>query len=170
MMNLLRDTRFGFRLLVKNPGFAAVAILALALGIGANTAIFSVVYATLLAPLPYPNPNQLVVVRSTVHGNRNVSSAGDFVEWQRENSVFQSMGTATDSNFNLSTGEKPERIRGSFTTPGFLDNLLGESPFSAAISVPKKPWPEKITSSFLPIRCGANISAATRKSSGVKSI
>src|SRR5271169_3992338 len=129
MMNLLRDTRFGFRLLLKNPGFAAVAILALALGIVANTAIFSVVYATLLAPLPYPNPNQLVVVRSTVAGNRNVSSAGDFIEWQRQNSVFQSMGTASDSDFNLSVGEKPERVRGSFTTPGFLDQLLGETPF-----------------------------------------
>ena len=108
MMNLLRDTRFGFRLLLKNPGFAAVAVLALALGIGANTAIFSVVYATLLAPLPYPQPDQLVVVRSTVAGNRNVSSAGDFLDWQRQNSVFQSMGTATDSDFNLSIGEKPE--------------------------------------------------------------
>src|SRR5271156_497454 len=129
MMNLLRDTRFGFRLLLKNPGFAAVAVLALALGIGANTAIFSVVYATLLAPLPYPQPGQLVVVRSTVAGNRNVSSAGDFIEWQRQNSVFRFMGTATDSDFNLSTGEKPERVRGSFTTPGFLDQLLGEPPF-----------------------------------------
>ncbi len=129
MMNLLRDTRYGFRLLLKNPGFAAVAVLALALGIGANTAIFSVVYATLLAPLPYPHADQLVVVRSTVAGNRNVSSAGDFLEWQRQNSVFQFMGTATDSDFNLSVGEKPERVRGSFTTPGFLDQLLGEAPF-----------------------------------------
>ena len=70
MMNLLRDTRFGFRLLLKNPGFAAVAVLAIALGIGANTAIFSVVYATLLAPLPYPHPDQLVVVWSKVAGDR----------------------------------------------------------------------------------------------------
>jgi putative ABC transport system permease protein len=129
MMSLLHDTRFGFRLLLKNPGFAAVAILALALGIGANTAIFSVVYATLLAPLPYPQPDQIVVVRSTVAGNKNVSSAGDYLEWQRQNSVFQFMGTATDSDFNLSVGEKPERVRGSFTTPGFLDQLLGEPPF-----------------------------------------
>src|SRR5271163_126633 len=129
MMNLLRDTRFGFRLLLKNPGFAAVAILALALGIGANTAIFSVVYATLLAPLPYPQPDQLVVVRSTVAGEKNVSSAGDFLEWQRQNSVFRFMGTATDSDFNLSVAEKPERVRGSFTSPGFLDQLLGETPF-----------------------------------------
>src|ERR1700675_472735 len=129
MMNVLRATGFGFRLLVKNPGFAAVAILALALGIGANTAIFSVVYATLLAPLPYPQGDQLVVVRSTVAGDKNVSSAGDFLEWERQNSVFQFMGTATDSDFNLSIGEKPDRVRGSFTTPGFLDQLLGESPF-----------------------------------------
>jgi putative ABC transport system permease protein len=129
MMSLLRDTRFGFRLLRKNPGFAAVAILALALGIGANTAIFSVVYATLLAPLPYPQADQLVVVRSTVAGNKNVASAGDFLDWQRENSVFQSMGTATDSDFNLAVGEKPERVQGSFTTAGFLDQLLGEPPF-----------------------------------------
>jgi putative ABC transport system permease protein len=129
MMNLLRDTRFGFRLLLKNPGFAAVAILALALGIGANTAIFSVVYATLLAPLPYPHADQLVVVWSKVADNRNVSSAGDYLDWQRENSAFQFMGTANNSNFNLATGERPERIPGNFMTPGFLDQMLGESPF-----------------------------------------
>src|SRR4029077_9724445 len=62
MANLGRNLRFGFRLLGKDLGFTSVALLALALGIGANTAIFSVVYATLLAPMPYPNPNQIVVV------------------------------------------------------------------------------------------------------------
>src|SRR5437870_193118 len=71
MMNLARNIRFGLRLLGKNLGFTCVALLALTLGIGANTAIFSVVYATLLAPLPYPNPDQLVIVWSKINGNRN---------------------------------------------------------------------------------------------------
>jgi hypothetical protein len=64
MTNLVRNLRFGFRLLVKNLGFTSVALLALTLGIGANTAIFSVIYAALLSPLPYPNPDQLVMVWS----------------------------------------------------------------------------------------------------------
>jgi putative ABC transport system permease protein len=88
MANFLRDTRFGFRLLRKNPGFATVAILALALGIGANTAIFSIFYATLLAPFPYPQPDQLVVVWSTIGGNRNTVSAGDYLDWKRDSKVF----------------------------------------------------------------------------------
>ncbi|MGA7917662.1 MAG: ABC transporter permease [Candidatus Acidiferrales bacterium] len=129
MTDLLRDLRFGFRLLRKNPGFAAVAVLALALGISANTAIFSVVYATLLAPLPYPHPSQLVVVWSKVTGERNVSSAGDFLEWQRENSVFQAMGTSSNGNFNIATGERPERVQGTFMTPGYLDKMVEEEPF-----------------------------------------
>ncbi|MGC2806906.1 MAG: ABC transporter permease [Candidatus Acidiferrales bacterium] len=143
MNDLLRDLRFGFRLLRKNPGFASVAILALALGIGANTAIFSVVYATLLAPLPYPQPNQLVVVWSKVAGDKNVSSAADYLAWQRENSVFQAMGTTSGANFNLATGERPERISGSYLTPGFLDQMFDETPFmgryfSADEAVPGK--------------------------------
>jgi putative ABC transport system permease protein len=129
MMNLLRDVRFGFRLLLKNPGFAAVAVLALALGIGANTAIFSVVYAALLAPLPYPHAEQLVVVWSKDAGEKNVVSAGDYTDWRNENSVFESMGTFSDSSFNLSTGERPERIQGSFMTAGFLDGMIEERPF-----------------------------------------
>jgi putative ABC transport system permease protein len=129
MPDLLRDLRFGFRLLRKNPGFAAVAVLALALGISANTAIFSVVYATLLAPLPYPHPDQLVVVWSKVTGQRNVSSVGDFLEWQRQNSVFAAMATASNSNFNIATGERPERVEGTFMTPGYLDQMIGETPF-----------------------------------------
>jgi len=88
--NFLRDTRFGFRLLLKNLGFASVAVLALALGIGANTAIFSVVYATLLAPLPYPHPDQLTMVWSRVKDHNNGVAAGDYLDWKRKTQSFRS--------------------------------------------------------------------------------
>ena len=143
MTNLLRDLRFGFRLLRKNLGFASVAILALALGIGANTAIFSVVYATLLAPLPYPHPEQLVIVWSKVAGDRNVVAAGDFLDWQRENSVFQAMAVLNGSNFNLATGNRPEQIRGGYTTPGFFDKVGGEEPLLGRYFEPQDAVPGK---------------------------
>src|SRR6267142_1585109 len=84
------NIRFGLRILRKNPGFTAVAVLTLALGIGANTAIFSVVYGALLAPLPMPHPEQLVMVWSDDAG-RNVVSPGDFSDWKQQNSVFQKL-------------------------------------------------------------------------------
>jgi putative ABC transport system permease protein len=120
MTNILRDVRFGVRLLRRNPGFAAVAILALALGIGATTAIFSVVYATLLAPLPYPQPDQLVMVWSRVQGNRNVSAAGTYLEWKRQSTAFQSLNAWTGGSLNLATSDRPEQVSAAMTTPGFL--------------------------------------------------
>jgi putative ABC transport system permease protein len=125
MTNLWRDLQFGFRLLLKNPGFATVAILALALGIGANTAIFSVVYATLLAPLPYPHPEQLVMVWSKIQDQRNVTAAGNFLEWRRSNNVFQYLGAWTGMSINLSTSNRPERVQARASTPGFI-TMMGE--------------------------------------------
>jgi putative ABC transport system permease protein len=119
MSNLSRDLRFGFRLLIKNPGFASVAVLALSLGIAANTAIFSVVYATLLAPLPYPHPEQLVMIWSKIQGNRNVTAAGNFLEWQHDSTAFQAMGAWTGTSINLSTSDRPERVQAQAATPGF---------------------------------------------------
>ena len=84
MRNLWRHLHFALRLLCKSPGFTTVAVLALALGIGANTAIFSVVYATLLAPLPYRQPDRIVMVWSKVNGHRNGISAGDYLDWKRQ--------------------------------------------------------------------------------------
>jgi putative ABC transport system permease protein len=118
--NLLRDARFGLRLLWKNPGFSSVAVMALALGIAANTAIFSVVYATLLAPLPYPEPDQLVMVWSRIQDNRNVSAAGDFLEWKRQANVFQDLNAWSGRSANLATAERPEQFPAAATTPGFL--------------------------------------------------
>ena len=127
MTNLARNIRFGLRLLAKNLGFTCVALLALMLGIGANTAIFSVVYATLLAPLPYPNPDQLVIVWSKVNGGRNGVSAGDFLDWKNQSTVFQDLCAWTGGNYSLSSGDHPEMIGTRLTTPGF-NNMVG-TPF-----------------------------------------
>ena len=121
MANFTRNVRFGLRLLLKTPGFTTVALLALILGIGANTAIFSVVYATLLSPMPYPNPDQLVIVWSKINGNRNGVSAGDFLDWKSQSTVFQSMCAWTGGNFALAGSDHPEMIQTRLTTPGFND-------------------------------------------------
>ena len=126
MRNRWRDLIFGLRLLWKNPGFTAVAVLALALGIGANTAIFSVVYATLLAPLPYNQPDRIVMVWSKVHGSRNGVSAGDFLDWQRQNTVFDSIAAWTGGQMSLSSSAHPEQVNAEPCTPGFL-HVLGQS-------------------------------------------
>ena len=91
MPTLLRNLRYAVRMLARNPGLTLTVLFTLALGIGANTAIFTVDYATLLAPLPYPQPNQLVMVWSKIKTFRNGISAGDFTDWKRQNSSFQDL-------------------------------------------------------------------------------
>ncbi len=123
MTQVLRDARFGLRLLWRNPGFTAVAVLALSLGIAANTAIFSVVHATLLAPLPYPDPEQLVMVWSRIQGNRNSSAAGDFLDWKRKAVVFQDLNAWSGRSVSLTVGERPDRAQAQLTTPGFVSMM-----------------------------------------------
>ena len=89
MQTLLQNLRFSLRMLRKNPGLTITVLLTLALGIGANTAIFTVDYATLLAPMPYPQPDQLVVVWSKIQGYHNGVSAGDFIDWKNQNTSFR---------------------------------------------------------------------------------
>jgi putative ABC transport system permease protein len=125
MRNRWRDLQFGLRLLWKNPGFTTVAVLALALGIGINTAIFSVVYATLLAPLPYYEPDRIVMVWSFVNGHRNGVSAGDFLDWKRRNTAFESIAAWTGQSMSLSTSSHPETVNTQRCTPGFL-HVLGQ--------------------------------------------
>jgi putative ABC transport system permease protein len=127
VQNLLRNLRFSFRMLLKNPGLTVTILLTLALGVGANTAIFTVDYATLLQPLPYPHPEQLMVVWSKIQGYHNGISAGDYTDWKRENSTFADMNAWTGGAFNLSSKEQPEQIDGRMVTPGFY-RMLG-TPF-----------------------------------------
>ena len=119
MSSLLRNLRYSVRTLWKNPGLALTVLLTLALGIGANTAIFTVDYATLLAPMPYPEPDQLVVVWSKIQTFHNGISAGDFTDWKRENSSFQDINAFTGGSFNIASKDQPENIDGRQVTAGF---------------------------------------------------
>src|ERR1700674_328364 len=106
MRTLVRNLRYGLRGLRKSPGPTAAVIATLMLGIGATTAIYTVVYAVLLAPLPYPEPNQLVMVWSNVNGHDNGISAGDFLDWNEQNKSFQQLAAWTGGSFNVSTQEQ----------------------------------------------------------------
>jgi putative ABC transport system permease protein len=125
MRNLLRDVRFGVRLLARNPGFTAIAVLTLGLGIGANTAIFSVVYGTLIEPLPYHDPEQLVMVWAKPKpDNRNAAAAGDFLEWRKQSTVFQGLHAWTGRGVSLAMGnDRPEQISAAPVTPGWIQNF-----------------------------------------------
>src|SRR5690348_4293858 len=101
MHTLAQNLRFSLRMLRKDPGLTLTVLLTLALGIGANTAIFTVDYASLLAPLPFPHPEQLMIVWSKVNGERNTVPARDFVEWKRNNTAFEDLQAWTGSQFNL---------------------------------------------------------------------
>jgi putative ABC transport system permease protein len=116
----LANARFGLRLLRRSPGFTLVAVLALALGIAANTALFSVVHATLLAPLPFTDPDRLVMVWSTQGGDRRSTSVPDFREWKGQAEVFQSLNAWTGRRLSVSSGLGPEEVRAALTTPGFV--------------------------------------------------
>ena len=95
MRTLIGNLRYSLRMLRKNPGLTAAVIATLMLGIGATTAIYTVVYAVLLAPLPYPEPNQLMMVWSKVNGHNNGISAGDFLDWKEQSESFQQLAAWT---------------------------------------------------------------------------
>ncbi len=124
MNSLWQNVRYALRNLAKNPGFAAIVVITLALGIGANTAIFSVVYGALLAPLPFPEPDQLVMVWSTVNGSNNSVSAGDYLDWKRQSAVFQELSAFTGGSFSLSVSGRPEVQQTRILSPGWF-NLQG---------------------------------------------
>jgi putative ABC transport system permease protein len=128
--DLSQDARYGARMLLKNPGFTLIAVLALALGIGANSAIFSVVNGLLLRPLPYKNPNQLVVIwENATHLGfpKNTPSPANFLDWQKQATVFDGMGAFAERTFNLTGVGEPERLEGRRVSAN-LFALLGVQP------------------------------------------
>lgn len=128
---LLQDLRYGLRMLGKNPGFTAVAVLTLALGIGANTAVFSLINTILLRPLPYRTPSELAVVSETVPqmgGDLEVGmAAGEYLDYRDRNRTFAQTGAYEDAGFNLTGEGNPLRINAATVTASVFQ-LLGVSP------------------------------------------
>ena len=129
MSGLLQDVRYTLRQLRKSPGFTAVAVLTLALGIGANTAIFSFVYGALLEHLPYRHPEQLVNVWSSRRGHRNNASVADFLDWRRQSTVFESLTAFQFTHVSLAMNSSPpESALIARSTPGWHQS--GEDPLA----------------------------------------
>jgi putative ABC transport system permease protein len=137
MQTLLQNLRFSLRLLGRNPGLTVTVLLTVALGIGANTAIFTVDYATLLAPLPFPHPDQLVMVWSSIQGNRNGVAAGDFSDWRQQNTVFSDLNAFSGTSFNIATKDQPQFLQASLATPGLLQ-MQGEQLFLGRYFLPEE--------------------------------
>jgi putative ABC transport system permease protein len=123
MTSLLRDARFAVRLLRRSPGFTAVATLTLALGIGATTAIFSVVYGLFFAPLPYRQADRLVMVWEQEDGQRRGVPPSSYVEWKRQATAFADINAWGGGPVNVATADRPENLPAGRATPGFLAML-----------------------------------------------
>ncbi|HEV2388521.1 MAG TPA: ABC transporter permease [Candidatus Acidoferrales bacterium] len=124
MHTVLQDIRYAMRMLAKAPAFAGTAILTLALGIGANTAIFSVVNGVLLNPLPYPHPERLVAIYGWAPGfTHGAITYVNFLDWQRDSQTFSAMAIYRNQDYNFTGAGEAERLGGSMISPGFFSTL-----------------------------------------------
>ena len=123
MDTVLQDLKHALRMLARNPGFAAIALFTLALGIGANSAIFSVVHTVLLRPLPYKDPSRLVFLRETIPQGVGSDAYPNFLDWQAQSRSFVSMAATRGDSFNLTGSGEPERLSGRMASAGWLETL-----------------------------------------------
>src|SRR3981189_3497806 len=130
---ILGDARHSIRMLLKHKGFSAAAILAFALGIGANTAIFSVINSVLLQPLAYKDPAKVVVSR--LNGSTTTAPA-DFLDWRKEARSFEQLAAAQYWGANITGAEKPEWVLGLQVSANMFD-LLGVAPFRGRTFLPE---------------------------------
>jgi len=141
---LAQDLRYGLRMLARSPGFTAVAVITLALGIGANTAIFSVVNAVLLRPLPFSEPERLMMVWNkgveAAGGDRTPLAVADLLDWRSQNQSFESVDAFQYSFYNYTGGETPERILSARVTAGFF-TTLGVQPALGRTFLPEEERP-----------------------------
>src|SRR5258708_3541941 len=120
MHNFWQDLRYGARSITRNPGFAVLAILALALGIGANTAIFSVVNSVLLRPLAYADPSRLVVI---LHEGKLPVSPADYLDWRKQSRSFEQVAAAQSGGATLTSGDRAEQLTGMQVSANLFDTL-----------------------------------------------
>jgi putative ABC transport system permease protein len=138
MDTLLQDIRYGIRMVAKSPGFATIAILTLTLGIGANTALFSVVNGVLLNPLPYHQPDRLVAIyASSKEFSHGSISYPDFLDWARNQRSFSSMAAFRQDNFNLTGMGEPERVKAEMVSANFF-STLGVNPAAGRLFRPEE--------------------------------
>ncbi len=141
MQTLFQDLRYGLRMLLKKPGFTAIAALTLSLGIGANTAIFSVINAVLLRPEPYAAPDRLVMVWESFPGSlENHVMPSNFADWRAQNRVFTDMAAWVGQTFNMSGAGEPEKLEGLRVTSNLLP-LLGVEPILGRAFLPEEDRP-----------------------------
>jgi putative ABC transport system permease protein len=141
METLLQDVRFGLRMLAKSPGFTAVAVITLALGIGANTAMFSVINSVLLRSLPFANPSRVMVVWKTMsNGTPNAFSTPAFLEWRQQGELTGHMGAFSSVGRNLGGKDVPERIAGGRLNYDLL-SVLGVQPLTGRAFSPQEDTP-----------------------------
>lgn len=139
MESVWQDLRYSARMLFKHPGFTIIAVLTLSLGIGANTAIFSIVNAVLLRPFPYESPERLVIVGEFAAGGS--VSYPNFVDWRDDRNVFESASAVrSNESYNFSGAGEPERLQGRLVSAGFL-TLLGVKPFLGRDFLPEDDRP-----------------------------
>ena len=165
MDTLIADLKYALRMLAKSPGFTLVAVLALALGIGANTAIFSVVDAVILHPLPFPAPDRLVAVWSTNlrHGeSRGSASYPDFTDWRSQNHSFERMAAFHPNDFTMTGTDEPAHLLGAVVSSDMF-RLLGVAPKIGRDFLPEeddpattKTWPVILSYSFWQSRFGSD--------------
>lgn len=143
MSELLQDLRYGYRTLRNSPGYTAVAIATLAIGIGANTAIFSFVDGVLLKPLPYADPDRIVrVLEKPPGGGRNGISTLNYLDWQKQNTVFEYMAAQTGGSVTLTGINDPVQLRGSRVSPHYFD-IFGIKPVLGRTFAPDEDQPGK---------------------------
>jgi hypothetical protein len=167
-VSFLKDVQYAARTLRQSPGFTAVAAATLAVAIGANTAIFSFLDAVLLKPLPYPNADRIVrVLEKPPRLARNNISTLNFLDWQKDNEVFEFLSAQSGQQATLTGGDEPVQLRGGLVSAGYFQ-VFGVRPALGRTFLPGEDQPARTTSSSSATSSGPPSSAPTRGSSTVR--